>query len=95
MRSQRTNQESARFETGALVALLEPEMHRALAALEGPVAILPGMVNYHLGFHDASFNHVELPAAARGKRFRPAIAMLACAAVGSQPERAAPIAAAL
>lgn len=95
MGSQRTNQESIRIDAEALVAWLEPEMHRALESLEGPIALLPGMVNYHLGFVDASFERVELPASARGKRFRPAIAMLACAAVGGDPERAAPLGAAI
>lgn len=95
MGSQRTNQESIRIDAEALVAWLEPEMHRALESLEGPIALLPGMVNYHLGFVDATFERAELPVSARGKRFRPAIAMLACAAVGGDPERAAPLGAAI
>jgi geranylgeranyl diphosphate synthase type I len=53
------------------------------------------MVNYHLGFVDTAFERVSLPASARGKRFRPLIAMLACAAVGGEPEQAAPLGAAI
>lgn len=79
----------------ALDALLEPEMHRAMSALEGPAPILPGMANYHLGFADEQFRPAHLPAALRGKRFRPGIAMLACGAAGGRPEQAAPLAAAV
>ncbi|MEZ4495588.1 MAG: polyprenyl synthetase family protein [Thermomicrobiales bacterium] len=80
----------------ALVALLEPEMHGALTALSGQAPLLSGMVDYHLGFVDSAFEHTELPASARGKRFRPGtVAMLACAAVGGDPEVAAPLAAAI
>ena len=79
----------------ALVALLEPEMHGALTALSGQAPLLSGMVDYHLGFVDSRFEYTELPASARGKRFRPAVAMLACAAVGGDPEVAAPLAAAI
>jgi geranylgeranyl diphosphate synthase type I len=66
-----------------------------MAALEGPAPILPGMANYHLGFADDRFRPAQLPAALRGKRFRPGIAMLACGASGGRPEQAAPLAAAV
>lgn len=81
--------------SAALDALLEPELRRAMAALDGPAPILPGMANYHLGFADEQLRPAQLPAALRGKRFRPGIAMLACAAAGGCPERAAPLAAAV
>lgn len=82
-------------DAAALEALLEPEMHRAMAALDGPAPILPGMANYHLGFADEQFRPAQLPAALRGKRFRPGIAMLACGAAGGDPAQAAPLAAAV
>lgn len=75
--------------------LLEPAMEAALAALDGPAPILPGMANYHLGFADADFQPAMLTAAQRGKRLRPGIAMLACAAAGGAPEDAASLAAAI
>jgi len=95
MSSDRPNQDISPIDLDALVALLEPAMREPLAALNGPTALLPGMVNYHLGFLDAAFNESALPASARGKRLRPLIAMLACAAAGGEPERAAPLAAAI
>ena len=81
--------------SAALDALLEPELHAAMSALDGPAPILPGMANYHLGFGDEQFRPAHLPAALRGKRFRPGIAMLACGAAGGRPEQAAPLAAAV
>jgi geranylgeranyl diphosphate synthase type I len=95
MGNQSANQEMTAIDTNQIIALLELEMRETLRALDGPIALLPGMVNYHLGFVDTAFRDADLPPSARGKRFRPAIAMLACAAVGGDPERASPLAAAI
>jgi geranylgeranyl diphosphate synthase type I len=81
--------------TSVFDAALEPAMHAALSALDGPAPILPGMANYHLGFGDAEFRPATLTAAQRGKRLRPGIAMLACGAAGGEPLKAASLAAAI
>lgn len=81
--------------TSVFDAALEPAMRAALSALDGPAPILPGMVNYHLGFGDADFRPAALTAAQRGKRLRPGIAMLACGAAGGEPLSAASLAAAI
>lgn len=95
MKSGTNDQRTIASDAEELIALLEPEMHRALEGLEGPAPILPGMVDYHLGFVDASFRTSDLPPSVRGKRFRPIVAMLSCAAAGGTPEMAAPLASAI
>ncbi len=95
MSSQSTDRNAMAIDVAELVTMLEPEMHLALDALDGPAPILPGMVDYHLGFVDATFAQSELPPSVRGKRFRPAVAMLSCAAAGGDPNDAAPLAAAI
>jgi len=79
----------------SLDVLLDAQMRSALSTLEGPAPILAGMANYHLGFVDADFQAALPNPAQRGKRMRPGIAMLACGAAGGDPERAAPLAAAV
>jgi len=76
-------------------ALLAPYLHDALAALDGRAPLLATMARYHLGVGDA--NGAALPAGGtdRGKRVRPAVALLCCAAAGGRVETAAPLAAAL
>jgi geranylgeranyl diphosphate synthase, type I len=66
-----------------LDALLEPELDAALLA------------KYHLGRVDADFRETAIDAARRGKRVRPSVAFLSCAAVGGDPRKAVPLAAAL
>ena len=53
---------------------------------------LYGMVRYHLGWSDESFQPAQFDA---GKRVRPFICMHACAAVGGDPTCAVPVAAAI
>lgn len=77
--------------------LLAPHIGAALDALNGSGPLLAGMVRYHLGLVDREFNPVspQETKAAQGKRLRPAIALLSCAAVGGDPQTAAPLAAAV
>ena len=78
-------------------ALLEPELRRAVAALDGSAPLLARMARYHLGWVDEHGAPTD-PAtaqAARGKRLRPAVALVCCGAAGGDPRRAAPLAAAL
>jgi geranylgeranyl diphosphate synthase type I len=78
-----------------LDALLEPELDAALMALDGPASLLAGMARYHLGRVDAEFRETAIDAALRGKRVRPGVAFLSCAAVGGDPDTTAPLGAAL
>jgi geranylgeranyl diphosphate synthase type I len=77
----------------ALGALLDAAMIEALGVLDGPASLLPGMARYHLGFADERLQAMTPTDAIRGKRMRPMIAMLAAAAAGGDPGRAAPLAA--
>ncbi len=77
--------------------LLAPHVAAALAALDGTAPLMAGMARYHLGQVDATFGP-EPPVvtrAAQGKRLRPAVALLCCAAAGGRPDVAAPLAAAI
>ena len=78
-----------------LATILDRELDAALSGFDGRSPLLGGMARYHLGYVDASFQPLPDPEAARGKRFRPAIAMLCCGAVGGQLEAAGPLAAAI
>lgn len=75
--------------------LIEPWMARALQSLDGDVPLLAGMVRYHLG--DAAADLTPIPAGAvdKGKRMRPAVAVLSAGAAGGDPSIAAPLAASL
>jgi len=50
------------------------------------------MIHYHMGWVDAEFQPVALPA---GKRLRPLLCLMACEAVGGEATAAVPAAAAL
>lgn len=76
-------------------ALLEPYLREAVRALEGDVPLLAGMVRYHLGQLDGELAPAPPGTVDRGKRIRPAVAILAGAAAGGDPATAAPLAAAL
>ncbi len=80
-----------------LDAMIQPHMDAALAALEGTAPLLSGMARYHLGDLDAAFAPLppEQTRAARGKRIRPSVALLSCAAAGGDPWVAGPVAAAI
>jgi geranylgeranyl diphosphate synthase type I len=51
------------------------------------------MIRYHLGYANADFTSApdDVRHLSRGKRLRPAIAMLTCAAIGGNPQTAAPV----
>jgi geranylgeranyl diphosphate synthase type I len=76
-------------------ALIEPALLDAMAALDGRSPLLSGMVRYHLGFAGRDLGPLDSHAVDRGKRLRPAVALLAAGAVGGDPREAAPVAAAL
>ncbi|MGH2617704.1 MAG: polyprenyl synthetase family protein [Thermomicrobiales bacterium] len=76
-------------------AAIEPLMLDALAALDGPAPLLAGMVRYHLGYAGHDLLPLDPNAVDRGKRVRPAVALLAAGAAGSNPLVAAPVGAAL
>ncbi len=71
--------------------------HEAVAAYLRPLLLREGppllyrMLRYHMGWEEPDGR----PAAAGGKGVRPGLCLLACEAVGGQPERALPAAAAM
>jgi len=71
---------------------IEEEMHAVLAGGEQATAVHYGMIHYHMGWVDAEFQPVVLPA---GKRLRPLLCLMACEAVGGEATAAVPAAAAL
>lgn len=72
---------------------LEAEMRAAVGEPAAPAETLfYGMLHYHLGWVDAALRPVRLNA---GKRLRPMLCLLACAAGGGDPARALPAAAAI
>lgn len=74
-------------------AELEPPIAETLKALDGRSSLLAGMIRYHLGYTNADFTPAPdaVRLQSRGKRLRPAIAMLTCAALGGDPLTAAPV----
>jgi|SRR3990172_2132763 len=72
-------------------ALVDPEMARVLDA-QGRVGTLYDMMRFHLGWTDERF---KAQAKGRGKRFRPAMCLLTCEALGGNREKALPAAAAI
>lgn len=76
-------------------ALIDPYLQEAIEALDGEAPLLTGMARYHLGWMSPSFEPVHPETIDRGKRIRPLVALLSCAAVGGDPPRAAPLAAAI
>src|SRR5215217_2293988 len=65
--------------------LIEPHLSAAVASLHGNAPLLAGMAEYHLGRVDADLQSNANGAALRGKRIRPAVALLSCAAAGGEP----------
>jgi geranylgeranyl diphosphate synthase, type I len=84
--------ESAEFDVDALI---EPALLDAVAALNGRAPLLTGMVRYHLGYAGHDLQPLDGRAVDRGKRMRPAVALLAAGAAGGEPRTAAPVGAAL
>ncbi len=80
---------------GALDALIEPYLREAVAALDGSAPLLAGMARYHLGEVDAALAPTPPGAVDRGKRIRPAVALLCAGAAGGDPAVAAPLGAAI
>ncbi len=72
--------------------ILEEEMRAVLAGQDAATATHYGMMHYHMGWVDASFQPVSLPA---GKRLRPLLCLMACEVVGGDAMQAVPAAAAL
>jgi geranylgeranyl diphosphate synthase, type I len=83
------------FDQHELESLVEPELENALGTLDGVAPMLGGMARYHLGLVDATFREAPDDASKRGKRIRPGIALLSCAAAGGNPIEASPLAAAV
>lgn len=77
--------------------LIQPHLEAAVASLEGTAPLLSGMARYHLGDLNEALAPLppEQTGAARGKRMRPAVALLSCAAAGGDPRAAGPVAAAI
>ncbi len=90
-----TNPVAAAAAVRALDAAIDPEIERAVDALDGRAPLLARMARYHLGLVDADGNPTPSGAVDRGKRIRPAVALLCCAAAGGDPAHAAPLGAAL
>lgn len=80
---------------GDLDALLEAPLLAALGSLDGRAPLLSGMVRYHLGYANRDLEPIDSALVDRGKRIRPAVALLAAGAAGGDPTTAAPIAAAI
>ncbi|HID86909.1 MAG TPA: polyprenyl synthetase family protein [Anaerolineae bacterium] len=71
---------------------VEAEMQAVLATPHPSLAPFYNMMGYHLGWLDQRFQPTE---ARTGKRVRPALCLLACEALGGDPETALPAAAAI
>jgi geranylgeranyl diphosphate synthase type I len=72
--------------------LIEAEMREVLAVPEDAAAGHYQIMQYHMGWLDAELQPVAAPA---GKRIRPLLCLLACAAAGGDPGAALPAAAGL
>jgi geranylgeranyl diphosphate synthase type I len=96
-----TNQDTAATAIDALHreagALIDRELPPLLDELEGAAPLLRRMCAYHLGMADAEGNPMpaERRALVQGKRMRPQLALLCCAAAGGAMADAAPLAAAI
>jgi geranylgeranyl diphosphate synthase type I len=71
---------------------VEAEMRELLAAPEPAIRGHYAIMQYHMGWRDAGLAPTQMPA---GKRVRPLLCLLACAAAGGDPMRAVPAAAGL
>jgi geranylgeranyl diphosphate synthase type I len=72
---------------------IEEELRRVLSIPDQRLSPFYGMMHYHLGWTDESFQ--ATPSQAGGKRLRPLFCLLACQAVGGEPQQALPAAAAV
>jgi geranylgeranyl diphosphate synthase type I len=71
---------------------IEAEMRRLMAPPKGILNPFYGMMHYHLGWLDESFQPVQVSS---GKLLRPIFTLLCCQAAGGQPEKALTAAAAV
>jgi len=71
---------------------VEAEMRELLASPEPALARHYGMMQYHMGWLNADLQPADAPA---GKRLRPMLCLLTCAAAGGDPQQAVPAAAGL
>ena len=76
-------------------ATIGPCLREAVAALDGAAPLLAGMTRYHLGQVDDRLQPLADGAVDRGKRVRPAVALLSAGAAGGDPAAAAPLGAAI
>lgn len=78
-----------------LDALIDPIVKEVTDQIDLGSTFLANMARYHLGLVDRHFHPTEASVVDRGKRMRPRIALLCCAAAGGDPKTAAPLAAAI
>jgi geranylgeranyl diphosphate synthase, type I len=71
---------------------IETEMRTVVCSGDERESGYYGMMRYHLGWVDGSFDPISAPS---GKRIRPLLCLLACAAAGGDPRMALPAAAGL
>lgn len=83
-------EEGASFD---LDAVIEPFLRDALAAVDGRAPLLAGMARYHFGYVGPGLTPIAPGGIGRGKRMRPALALLVAGAAGGDPKAAAPLAA--
>lgn len=80
-----------------LETIIERELAVSIRALEGRAPLMARMARYHLGMIDSAGNATDpdVRRAVQGKRIRPMLALLTCAAVGGNAATAGPLAAAI
>ncbi len=72
--------------------IIEEELKRALPISDPQLSPFYGMMHYHLGWTDENF---ATQSQAGGKRLRPVLCLLACQAVGGEPQQVLPAAVAI
>ena len=88
-------QASTLFDASSLDELFEPIMQRAVAEIGVTSEVLEQIAAYHMGWRNADLSPVTGERPNPGKRVRPRLAMLVTGALGVDPARAAPVAAAI
>lgn len=73
--------------------IIEEELRQVLSIPDQRLGPFYGMMHYHLGWTDESFQATHSQAG--GKRLRPILCLLACQAVGGEPQQVLPAAAAV
>lgn len=80
------------FDSAGAIAAVEDEIRRSLTTDDAAVASLYAMMRYHMGWANADLEPDNVPG---GKRLRPLLCLLCCAAEGGDPAIATPAAAAI